>query len=210
MICVLLFTCFHAGLGNIFDAWASLFHTYTPWFDPHQHKHTYIHTGLGNIFRRMGVAISHSNAWTGPTIAHAYIHTYIHTYIQGWATLFDAWAALFEENTTLERLDLTHNSIDERGALIIAENIRQNESILWLNLSENPLGRLGAKLMFKLVDVLGESRTLVFDGCNLDAKSKYCNFDAATPQVCVHIHTHVHTYIHTYMRFWVGCVQFWR
>ncbi len=74
--------------------------------------------------------------------------------------------------------------------MIIAEYIRQNDSIMWLNLSDNPLGRLGAKLMFKLVDVLGESRTLVFAGCNLDVKSKYCGFDAATPQVCVYAYTH--------------------
>lgn len=101
---------------------------------------------------------------------------------QGNGISFDYWASMFEENNTLESLDLSHNSLCERAALIVAENIRLNSTITYLNLNDNPLGPVGARLMFKLMDVLGEDRHLLFENCNFDAKSRFCTFDVVNPQ----------------------------
>lgn len=95
---------------------------------------------------------------------------------------FDDWAGFFEENATLKKLNLAHSSMDERAALILAENIRLNDTIEWLNLDNNPLGPLGAQVMFKLMDVMGESRHITFENCNFHIKSKNCTFDPQEPQ----------------------------
>jgi Ran GTPase-activating protein (RanGAP) involved in mRNA processing and transport len=95
---------------------------------------------------------------------------------------FDSWADVFERNSRLTDLSFRHNNLDERDAVIISENIRQNETIERLDLSENPLGPIGGKLVFKLMDSFGASRALIMENCNFDARSRHCNFDLANPQ----------------------------
>ncbi|KAJ1473787.1 hypothetical protein T484DRAFT_1834834 [Baffinella frigidus] len=100
----------------------------------------------------------------------------------GGSKAFDVWAGVFEKNVVLEELDLSHNSLDERNTIVIAENVRTNEVMTNLQLSDNPLGPIGAKLMFKLMDAFGADRKLVFENCNFDAKSKHCPIDPADIQ----------------------------
>ena len=102
---------------------------------------------------------------------------------------FDTWAEVFESNTRLTDLSLRHNGLDERDSVIISENIRQNETIVRLDLSENPLGPIGGKLMFKLMDTFGASRALLMENCNFDAQSQHCrSFDPVNPQRRSFIH----------------------
>ena len=95
---------------------------------------------------------------------------------------FDSWADVFEHNSRLTDLSFRHNNLDERDAVIISENIRQNETIVRLDLSENPLGPIGGKLVFKLMDSFGASRALIMENCNFDAHSRHCSFDLSNPQ----------------------------
>lgn len=95
----------------------------------------------------------------------------------GGSSHFDVWANVFDLNTVLHSLDLSHNGLDERNCLIICENIKRNETIMTLSLNNNPLGPVGAKLVFKLMDTFGDDRSLKFENCNFEAKSKTCDFN---------------------------------
>ena len=90
---------------------------------------------------------------------------------------FDCWADTFEMNKALLTLDLSHNGLCERACLIICENLKFNEVITNVILDDNPLGPVGAKLVFKLMDSFGEERSLKFDKCNFDSRSKICSFN---------------------------------
>ena len=99
----------------------------------------------------------------------------------GGSTNFDIWAQVFEFNTTLCSLDLRHNGIDERNCIVISENLKWNVTIQKLYLDDNPLGPVGAKLAFKIMDTFGENRSLSITGCNFEARSRMCDFD---PSAC--------------------------
>ena len=90
---------------------------------------------------------------------------------------FDSWANAFELNSTLLSLNLSHNGLDERNCLIICENLKFNTILDRLLLNDNPLGPVGAKLVFKLMDSFGAERQLRFEKCNFDTKSKQCDFN---------------------------------
>eukprot|EP00961_Rhodomonas_salina_P299629 3939083-Rhodomonas_salina.7 len=51
-----------------------------------------------------------------------------------------------------------------------------------LCIDDNPIGPVGAKLLFKLMDSFGADRILSFENCNFDAKSKNCDFDPSECQ----------------------------
>jgi len=95
----------------------------------------------------------------------------------GGSKYFDLWADALELNTRLLSMDLSHNGLDERNCLIICENLKLNTVITKLVINDNPLGPIGAKLVFKLMDMFGEDRQLLFEKCNFDAKSKQCDFN---------------------------------
>jgi len=95
----------------------------------------------------------------------------------GGSKYFDLWADALELNTGLLSMDLSHNGLDERNCLIICENLKLNTVITKLVINDNPLGPIGAKLVFKLMDMFGEDRQLLFEKCNFDAKSKQCDFN---------------------------------
>ena len=90
---------------------------------------------------------------------------------------FDSWANALESNSALRTLNLSHNGLDERNCIIICENLKFNSVLNSLLLNDNPLGPVGAKLVFKLMDAFGEERQLKFEKCNFDAKSKQCDFN---------------------------------
>ena len=95
----------------------------------------------------------------------------------GGSKYFDVWADALECNVALKCVNLSHNGLDERNCLIICENVKCNKVINRLILNDNPLGPIGAKLVFKLMDAFGSDRELKFEKCNFDAKSKQCVFN---------------------------------
>ena len=95
----------------------------------------------------------------------------------GGSKYFDVWADALECNVALKSVNLSHNGLDERNCLIICENIKFNNVIDRLILNDNPLGPIGAKLVFKLMDAFGIDRELKFEKCNFDAKSKQTVFN---------------------------------
>jgi hypothetical protein len=86
------------------------------------------------------------------------------------------------DSSHLGSLDLSHNGMDERASLILSEHLRLNDTISELHIDENPLGPVGANLMFKLMDVIGDRRHVSIEGCNFEAKSRHCSFNPVESQ----------------------------
>lgn len=75
------------------------------------------------------------------------------------------------KNTTLVSLGLTSNGITAHGAVVLADGMAKNASLLRLDISENPIGRLGARALIQHTMVAPERRVALLRARRSEAQT---------------------------------------
>jgi Ran GTPase-activating protein (RanGAP) involved in mRNA processing and transport len=86
------------------------------------------------------------------------------------------------KNTTLKRLDISHNRIAEQGAFVIADGMGRNKTLMQLSMDGNPVGGTGGRELLRAMRELRGLREISLKGCCMKTSDqKLMVFDATQP-----------------------------
>ena len=57
--------------------------------------------------------------------------------------------AALRNNQTLELIDISHCDVGEKGAIVLADSMKENETVQQLILDNNPIGHLGGRAILR-------------------------------------------------------------
>ena len=100
-----------------------------------------------------------------------------------------AMAKVLATNSVLEYLDLSHNRLTSNSCSFLAPGVKKNSTLLYFNLSNNPVGQNGSRIIYKatsqseqIMKLKGDhhERALLMNDCGLGI-SQNDQFDPSDP-----------------------------
>lgn len=85
------------------------------------------------------------------------------------------------QNSTLEELILSNNSIDAVGCFTLVVGVRESPSLKFIDLDGNPIGQQGGRMLIKLAKCHGTKVTFSANNCDVTVKSSEVVFKIDEP-----------------------------